>query len=81
MERKIDGLGRIVIPMEWRKVLGISEGTLLNMELKNGKIELSKTNYCCAICSGSIDVKDVKGVRVCQACIDEIKVGTFQEAV
>ena len=79
MERKIDDSGRVVIPMEWRKKLSISEGTLINMELRGEKIELSKSNYCCAFCSSSADVKDVKGVRVCQQCIDEIKTGTYWE--
>lgn len=80
MQRKIDGLGRVAIPVEWRRVLGLSEGTLLNMELRDGKIELSKTNYCCTFCSSSFDVKDVKGVRVCQSCITDIRYGEFQEA-
>ena len=40
MTRKIDSLGRIVLPLEMRRVLGLETGSALHMELKDGCIIL-----------------------------------------
>ena len=40
--RKLDELGRIVIPKDLRKKLGIREGDLLEMNFENGKIVVEK---------------------------------------
>ena len=40
--RRIDELGRIVIPKDLRKQLGIQEGDLLEMNLENEKIVIEK---------------------------------------
>ena len=77
MERRLDELGRVVIPMEFRNVLGWNKGTRLNIQLVGEKVIISKSEYGCAICGGLEEIKDVKGVRMCQGCIEEIKVGTF----
>ena len=77
MERKLDDLGRVVIPMEFRKVLGWNTGTRLDIQLAGGKVTIGKSEYGCAICGGLVEIKDVKGIRMCQTCIEEIKVGTF----
>lgn len=42
MNRNIDNLGRIVIPKEFRKELGIDSGSNLNIELVNNKIVITK---------------------------------------
>lgn len=44
MNRQIDSLGRIVIPMEMRKALRIKEGMLLSFELQNDSIVIKNTN-------------------------------------
>ena len=42
--RKIDNLGRIVIPREYRKILNIKDYDLINITLNNNKIVLKKQN-------------------------------------
>lgn len=42
MNRNIDNLGRIVIPKEFRKELGIDSGSNLNIELTENKIVITK---------------------------------------
>lgn len=81
MERKLDGLGRLVIPMEFRKVLGWSAKTSIKMELKGDSVVLTKDESRCTFCGSLDELKDVKGVRVCQSCIDEIKVSDVWGAV
>ncbi len=42
MTRKIDALGRVVIPIDIRNKLEIKENDLLNIELKENSIFLNK---------------------------------------
>lgn len=77
MERRIDN-GRVIIPAEMRRTLGIVDGTMMNLEIKDGALILKKTDIHCAICSGIDDIRDVNGVRICQSCIDEIKEKKFR---
>lgn len=77
MERKVDELGRVVIPMEIRKVLGWTPGTRLKLERKGEVVVLKKSEGCCSFCGGVQDLKEVKGVRVCEKCITDIKQGKF----
>lgn len=80
MERKIDELGRLVIPMEFRRALGWTTGTRVKMELQGGCINLTKNESRCSFCGSVHELKDVRGVRVCDCCIIDIKYGEFQEA-
>jgi AbrB family transcriptional regulator, transcriptional pleiotropic regulator of transition state genes len=50
IERKIDSLGRIVIPAEIRQTLGLSEGDVLDIEVRGGVIVLSPMSEQCALC-------------------------------
>ena len=43
--RKIDDLGRIVIPKEIRKSLGIRDGESLEIIVENNNIKLTKKKY------------------------------------
>lgn len=78
MERRLDELGRLVIPMEFRKALGWGKGARVNMQVSGNEVILTKSECCCAICGSSSELKEVKNIRMCQLCIDEIKVGTFR---
>ena len=42
INRRIDDLGRIVIPKDIRKELGIAIGESLNINIKDGKIIIQK---------------------------------------
>lgn len=50
--RKIDNLGRIVIPREYRKILNIKDYDLINITLNNNKLVLKKQN-------NSIDYEEI----------------------
>ena len=72
---------RVVIPIEYRRVLSFGDGTKVNITLEKDRVKISKINAYCTFCASSKDIKYVKGVRVCQSCIDEIKSSDFWEAV
>ena len=48
------------------------------MQVSGNEVILTKSECCCAICGSSSELKEVKNIRMCQLCIDEIKVGTFR---
>ena len=81
VSRRLDDLCRLCIPMEIRSKLSIANNAKLDCVFEYDVIKLSRSKVCCVMCGGSEDVKDVKMIRLCQECIEEIKVGNFWEAV
>ena len=77
MERRMDELGRVVVPMEIRKALGWAQGTRLKMDVTGDAVTLKKSESYCALCGTSLDIKDVKSVRVCDQYLVDIKQGEF----
>lgn len=73
VERKLDELGRVVIPKEIRRNLTIPEGTPLMIYVEGNKIILEKSQGTCAICGSTDSVVDVNGKSVCRKCINDIK--------
>lgn len=73
IERKLDDLGRVVIPKEIRRNLTIHEGTPLLIHVEGNRIVLEKSQGTCALCGSSEGIVDVGGKSVCHKCINEIK--------
>lgn len=71
--RKIDGLGRIVIPMEIRNKLEIAENDPLEIHVEGSSIVLRKYEPDCTFCGSSRNVVEYKGKNVCEKCISELK--------
>ena len=70
--RKVDELGRIVIPIELRRNLDIDEKDSLEIYVEDDHIILKKYSPACAFCSNAGDVKDFKGRKVCKDCLAEL---------
>ncbi|MED2797398.1 AbrB/MazE/SpoVT family DNA-binding domain-containing protein [Bacillus thuringiensis] len=47
--RKVDELGRVVIPVELRRTLGIAEGAVIGFHVEGGNIVLRKVEKSCFI--------------------------------
>ncbi len=74
--RRVDDLGRIVIPMELRRTLGIKVHDPLSISVENERIVLSKNRDACVICGASGDDKQVVRVldrAVCKDCVGALK--------
>ena len=69
--RKIDELGRIVLPSELRRVFGIHEGDELEISVDGERVILQKRQDVCLFCSGTPTV-EFKGRRVCTTCAGEL---------
>ncbi|NLK51448.1 MAG: AbrB/MazE/SpoVT family DNA-binding domain-containing protein [Syntrophomonadaceae bacterium] len=70
--RKVDELGRIVIPIELRRTLGIEEKDALEIYVDNEKIVLKKYEPACVFCSSADDVNHFRGKNVCRQCMQEM---------
>ena len=66
--RKVDPLGRIVIPKEIRKVMSINEGDPLEIVKDNNGILLKKYNKGCIFCGSDKNIIEFKGMLVCKEC-------------
>lgn len=71
MFRRIDDLGRIVLPAELRKTLGLAEGTLLDIFLEDNRIVLTVRLDNCVFCHSRQDLKEHRGKMICSVCIKE----------
>ena len=72
--RKMDNLGRIVLPMELRKVLDITEGDGIEIFTDGDKIILKKHNVSCNLCDNDDmeELIDFNGKKICTSCINEL---------
>lgn len=70
--RKIDELGRIVIPKETRDLLSMHEGDSLEVFQDDDKIILRKYAPGCAFCGSMKNLVMQKGIYVCESCGKEL---------
>lgn len=71
--RSIDELGRIVIPKEIRKKLGIASTDPVEIYVDGEKIVLAKYEPNCNFCGSGDSVTEFKGKKICRACLFELK--------
>ena len=71
--RKVDELGRIVLPIELRRMLDIAEKDALEIYVKDDTIILKKYQPACIFCDNSEDVINYKGKNICAHCMAELK--------
>ena len=66
--RKVDELGRIVLPIELRRTLDIEERDALEIYLDGDKIVLSKYEPACLFCGSAQELVSFRGKNVCGEC-------------
>lgn len=66
--RKVDQLGRIVLPAELRRLFNINEGDLVDISVDGETIVLAKVESRCVICSGADGLKEFQQKQVCASC-------------
>ena len=71
--RKVDELGRIVLPIELRRTLDINERDALEIYVDTNQIILKKYEPACIFCNNASDVVSFKGKNICKNCLEELK--------
>ena len=71
--RKVDELGRIVIPIELRRTLDIAEKDSIEIYTQDDTIVLKKYENTCVFCGKTKHVHAYKGKNICESCLEELK--------
>ena len=70
--RKVDELGRIVLPIELRRTMGIEVKDALEIYVDGDHIVLKKYEPSCVFCGNAKDIIHFKGQNVCSDCAHEL---------
>lgn len=71
--RKVDELGRIVLPIEMRRTLDIGEKDTLEIYVEGDNIILHKYQDACVFCDSTKGIVNYKGRNVCPDCISKLQ--------
>ena len=71
--RKVDELGRVVLPIELRRTLDINLKDSLEIYVDGENVILKKYSPACIFCGEAADIADFKGKNICPDCLNEIK--------
>lgn len=72
MTRPVDALGRIVIPKELRRTIGVEIGDRMEIFLDGDTVILRKYKPCCIFCGEEKDVIVYDGKKICRDCATAI---------
>ena len=70
--RRVDELGRIVLPVELRRALEIAERDTLEIALDGDHIVLRKYQHVCVFCNAAAELLDYRGKRICRRCLQTL---------
>ena len=71
--RKMDELGRIVLPIEMRRTLDIAERDALEIYVEGSSVILKKYKPSCIFCDATKDLMSYKGKNICPKCRKELQ--------
>ncbi len=71
--RRIDSVGRFVLPIELRRTLEIADNDSLEVFIEDNTIILKKYQPACIFCGNARNVNNYKGKNICTACLQELK--------
>lgn len=72
MARRVDDLGRIVLPAEMRRLLGIAAGDELVISVEGAAISLTKLERSCTFCGSSEGLRTYREKQVCRGCVGDL---------
>lgn len=77
--RRVDELGRIVLPIELRRILDIGEKDALEICVEGSSIVLKKYRPTCVFCDNTRDICIFRGKNVCPKCLRELRAVPLDE--
>ena len=72
IEKEFDNLGRVVVPIKFRKQLGIKSKSKVWVFLEGDRICITPAEKRCALCGSRNCYNDE--LRLCEECIEKIKI-------
>lgn len=71
--RRVDDLGRIVIPMELRRTLGINVKDPMSISVDGERIIVAKHHDSCVLCGSTDDIVRIRDRAMCRGCVATVK--------
>ncbi|MBQ3422747.1 MAG: AbrB/MazE/SpoVT family DNA-binding domain-containing protein [Romboutsia sp.] len=80
--RRLDNLGRVVIPKEMRKLMNVKEKDFVRIIKQNNSIIIQKFSRSCMICGSENLLNEYGGLCLCEGCIGKMKkIGEGQRGI
>jgi transcriptional pleiotropic regulator of transition state genes len=73
--RRVDSLGRVVLPADLRRSLGIREGDVLDVSMEDGNLVLRRHLATCVFCGARDALREHSGKHACPECISALDAG------
>ncbi|MFL6243937.1 MAG: AbrB/MazE/SpoVT family DNA-binding domain-containing protein [Acidimicrobiia bacterium] len=70
--RKVDQLGRVVLPAEVRRHFDIGPGDLIEIAVDSDAILLTKVENRCVFCGETASLSEFSGKLVCGECVSRL---------
>lgn len=70
--KRIDEVGRIVIPKSIRNKLGMGLTEVVKIDIENDKIVISKAEQTCIFCGSTENLECFKEKNICNNCISQL---------
>jgi transcriptional pleiotropic regulator of transition state genes len=70
--RRVDSLGRVVLPADLRHALGIREGDVLDVSVHDGKLVLTRHEPMCVFCGSRETLREHAGRHACEVCVSAL---------
>lgn len=71
--RKVDELGRVVLPKELRHILNINEKDPIEIFVEDDTIILKRYESACLFCNSADNAAQYKGCNICGECLKSLK--------
>ena len=71
--RKIDELGRVVLPIELRRTMNLDVRDPVEIFLEGDSIVLRKYEAACLFCGGTHNLTAFRGKQICAECLRQLQ--------
>ena len=71
IERRVDKLGRVVLPIGYRERLGLTENSKVNISMENESISITPIGEKCVMCGSKEEIN--QSLCLCIRCIERVK--------
>ena len=73
MIKKIDNLGRVVVPKGYRQMLGLEPGDPLDVELDGDRLVIAPHRDGCTFCGEEAVAQAYLSKNICSECLEQIR--------
>ncbi|MGG3471529.1 AbrB/MazE/SpoVT family DNA-binding domain-containing protein [Neobacillus pocheonensis] len=70
--REVDELGRVVLPMELRRTMGIGRKDAVEISVEGNWVVIQPYKQFCHFCGSDKDISPFKGKYICETCVGDL---------